>query len=173
MKTPISGAGLRQIDRGTLGALCAELKDLNLAGLAGDPKLSPGERAAAAQAHGNANGVLFDEGKPTPGWARNVVVQYGKAQAEVGRSREDEEAFIRGALGALEAASGVSTGDYAQVAASQPHPSTLRSLPKCGVAKDALAATSFVGEIGNLGSASVGVALALALDAAMDRDHAR
>jgi len=103
VKTPISGAGLRQIDRGTLGALCAELKDLNLAGLAGDPKLSPGERAAAAQAHGNANGVLFDEGKPTPGWARNVVVQYGKAQAEVGRSREDEEAFIRGVLGALEA----------------------------------------------------------------------
>ncbi|MCB0873345.1 MAG: hypothetical protein KDC36_08225 [Thermoleophilia bacterium] len=80
-------------------------------------------------------------------------------------------AAAKGALGALEAASGVSTGDYAQVAASQPHPSTLRSLPKCGVAKDALAATSFVGEIGNLGSASVGVALALALDAATAGDR--
>jgi alpha-beta hydrolase superfamily lysophospholipase len=103
MKTPISGAGLRQIDRSTLGALTAELKDLNLQGLAQDPRLDPGQRAAVAQAQGNANGVLFDEDGATPAWARNVVVQYGKAQASVGRARGDEEAFIREVLGGLEA----------------------------------------------------------------------
>lgn len=72
----------------------------------------------------------------------------------------------KGALDALQQATGVATGDYTRVAASQPHPSTLRGLGKCGVAKDQLADTSFVGEIGNLGAASVGLALALALDAA-------
>jgi 3-hydroxy-3-methylglutaryl CoA synthase len=39
------------------------------------------------------------------------------------------------------------------------------------VSADQLANTSFVGEIGNLGAASVGVALAMGLDAAAPGDH--
>ena len=50
--------------------------------------------------------------------------------------------------------------------ASQPHPQTLRALGRAGVGKEQLEATSFVGEIGNLGAASVGFALALGLDRA-------
>jgi 3-hydroxy-3-methylglutaryl CoA synthase len=69
------------------------------------------------------------------------------------------------ALGALESESGRATGDYAAVAASQPHPQTLRALGRAGVSQEQLASTSFVGEIGNIGAASAGFALALALDA--------
>lgn len=75
-------------------------------------------------------------------------------------------AATRGAVTALGKATGRAAGDYAQVAASQPHPSTLRGLGKLGVTADALSGTSFVAQIGNLGCASVGYALALALDAA-------
>lgn len=71
----------------------------------------------------------------------------------------------KGAIGALAAASGTDTGAYAQVAASQPHPQCIKALAKV-VGSEQLAATSFVGEIGNLGAASVGVALAMALDTA-------
>ncbi len=63
------------------------------------------------------------------------------------------------------------TGDYAAVCASQPHPQTLRGLGKAGVGSGQLEHTSFVGEIGNLGAASVGVALALGLDRAEPGDH--
>ncbi|CAN0407092.1 unnamed protein product, partial [Phaeothamnion confervicola] len=63
------------------------------------------------------------------------------------------------------------TGDYAAVAASQPHPQTLRGLGKAGVGANQLEHTSFVGEIGNLGAASVGVALALGLDRAQAGEH--
>lgn len=63
------------------------------------------------------------------------------------------------------------TGDYAAVCASQPHPQTLRGLGKAGVGSGQLEHTSFVGEIGNLGAASVGVALALGLDRAAPGDH--
>ncbi len=99
----ISNAAFHKIDRATLGALEAELKDLNLQGLKNDPKLSPAQRAAVAQADGNQNGILFDEAKPTAGWQRNIVVQYGQAAAGVGLSRKDEQAFIGDILGALEA----------------------------------------------------------------------
>ena len=71
----------------------------------------------------------------------------------------------REALGRLASATERATSDYAAVAASQPHPQTLRGLGKAGVAPGQLEHTSFVGEIGNLGAASVGVALALGLDA--------
>jgi len=63
------------------------------------------------------------------------------------------------------------TGDYAAVCASQPHPQTLRALGRQGVGKEQLEDTSFVGEIGNLGAASVGIALALGFDAAKQGQH--
>lgn len=72
----------------------------------------------------------------------------------------------RGAFAALERATERPTVKYAAVCASQPHPQTLRSLGRAGVTDAQLAATSFVGDIGNLGCASVGVALALGLDTA-------
>lgn len=75
-------------------------------------------------------------------------------------------AAAKGAFTALEKATERPASAYASVAASQPHPQTLRGLGKLGVTAEQLAATSFVGEIGNLGAASVGVATAIALDAA-------
>jgi len=75
------------------------------------------------------------------------------------------------ALAALERETERGTADYAAVCASQPHPQTLRGLGKAGVAGEQLEGTSFVGEIGNLGAASVGVALAMGLDAAAPGDH--
>ncbi len=71
-----------------------------------------------------------------------------------------------GALTALEPLAGRAVGDYAQVCPSQPHPQTLRGLGRAGVQPEQLERTSFVAEIGNLGAASVGLALALGLDAA-------
>lgn len=75
------------------------------------------------------------------------------------------------ALAALAEQTERPTADYAAVAASQPHPQTLRGLGKAGVADGQLERTSFVGEIGNLGAASVGVALALGLDGAEAGQH--
>lgn len=80
-------------------------------------------------------------------------------------------ASTKGAVDALERTTERAVSDYAAVAASQPHPQTLRGLGKIGVSAEQLAATSFVGEIGNLGAASVGVALALGLDTATPGDH--
>lgn len=80
-------------------------------------------------------------------------------------------AAAKGALGALQAATGTGADGYAVVAASQPHPACLRSLGKLGVSAEQTAATSFVGEIGNLGAASVGLALAIALDGAAAGDR--
>lgn len=80
-------------------------------------------------------------------------------------------ATTKAALAALASATERATSDYAAVAASQPHPQTLRGLGKAGVAPEQLEHTSFVGEIGNLGAASVGVALALGLDRAEAGQH--
>lgn len=77
----------------------------------------------------------------------------------------------RDALAGLERITERPTADYAAVAASQPHPQALRALGKAGVGSGQLEHTSFVGEIGNLGAASVGVALALGLDRAQPGDH--
>ncbi len=77
----------------------------------------------------------------------------------------------REALAGLERLTERPTSAYAAVAASQPHPQTLRGLGKAGVASEQLEGTSFVGEIGNLGAASVGVALAMGLDRASAGDH--
>lgn len=70
----------------------------------------------------------------------------------------------RGAFGKLERLTERPTAKYAAVCASQPHPQTLRALGRAGVTEAQLTATSFVSEIGNLGCASVGLALALGLD---------
>ena len=75
------------------------------------------------------------------------------------------------ALAGLAKATERATADYASVCASQPHPQTLRGLGKAGVGAEQLEHTSFVGEIGNLGAASVGVALALGLDRAQPGEH--
>ena len=75
------------------------------------------------------------------------------------------------ALAALEAATERPVSAYAAVCASQPHPQTLRALGRAGVGAEQLEGTSFVGEIGNLGAASVGLALALGLDGAGAGDH--
>jgi hydroxymethylglutaryl-CoA synthase len=68
------------------------------------------------------------------------------------------------AIQGLEAASGTATADYRHIAASQPHPQVLRGLGKAGVSNEQLAHTSFVADIGNLGVASLGLALALSFD---------
>ena len=89
--------------------------------------------------------------EPEPRYRLEVLAAaYGKA--------------AKGALAALESETGTPTSDYRAVCPSQPHPSVLRALGRM-VGKGALDATSFVGEIGNVGSASVGLALALGLDA--------
>ena len=75
------------------------------------------------------------------------------------------------ALAGLEAATERPTSGYAAVCPSQPHPQTLRGLGRAGVSAEQLEGTSFVGEIGNLGAASVGLALALGLDGAGAGDH--
>ena len=75
------------------------------------------------------------------------------------------------ALAALQALTERPTSAYAAVCASQPHPQTLRGLGRAGVSAEQLEGTSFVGEIGNLGAASVGLALALGLDGAAAGDH--
>lgn len=80
-------------------------------------------------------------------------------------------AVTREALAGLERLTERATADYSTVAASQPHPQTLKALGKAGVSAGQLEHTSFVGEIGNLGAASVGVALALGLDRASAGDH--
>lgn len=77
----------------------------------------------------------------------------------------DAYAKATAAIKALETATETPTASYGAVCASQPHPQTLRALGKAGVTDEQLSATSFVGEIGNVGCASVGVALALGLDA--------
>jgi len=77
----------------------------------------------------------------------------------------------RGALAGLERLTERPTGKYAAVCASQPHPQTLRALGRAGVTEAQLSGTSFVSEIGNLGSASVGLALALGLDGARKGQH--
>jgi len=80
-------------------------------------------------------------------------------------------AVSREALASLQALTERSTGEYAAVCPSQPHPQTLRGLGRAGIAAEQLEHTSFVGEIGNLGAASVGLALALGLDRAGEGDH--
>lgn len=78
--------------------------------------------------------------------------------------------IIGASIKGLAAMTGTATDDYAAAAVSQPHPQVLRGLGKAGVTPEQIAGTSFVGEIGNLGVASLGIALALAFDAAAAGD---
>lgn len=80
-------------------------------------------------------------------------------------------AVSREALTALEKSSERMTSDYAAVCPSQPHPNAVRGLGKAGIGAEQLSHTNFVGEIGNLGAASVGVSLALGLDEAQTGQH--
>lgn len=80
-------------------------------------------------------------------------------------------ATTRRALAGLAAATERPTAEYAAVCPSQPHPQTVRGLGRAGVQPGQLEHTTFVGEIGNLGAASVGLALALALDRAEPGQH--
>jgi len=75
------------------------------------------------------------------------------------------------ALKNLEGLAGRPTAEYSAVCASQPHPQTLRGLGKAGVQAAQLEKTSFIAEIGNVGAASVGLALALGLDHASPGDN--
>jgi hydroxymethylglutaryl-CoA synthase len=75
-------------------------------------------------------------------------------------------AATRGAVKKLEATTGRDTSKYAKAAVSQPHPQTVRGLGRLGISEGALDGTVFVGDIGNLGVAALGVSLALALDGA-------
>lgn len=84
---------------------------------------------------------------------------------------ETYAAVTKEALAGLASVTERGTGEYAAVCASQPHPQTLRSLGKAGVGANQLESTSFVGDIGNLGASSVGVALALGLDGAAPGDN--
>ena len=68
------------------------------------------------------------------------------------------------ALAGLERLTERPASEYKLAAVSQPHPQPLRALGRLGVAKEALEPTTFVGEIGNLGSASLGLSLALGFD---------
>lgn len=72
----------------------------------------------------------------------------------------------RGAFAALERATERPASSYAAVCASQPHPQTLRALGRLGVNEKQVERTSFVGNIGNLGAASLGLAIALGLEGA-------
>lgn len=83
----------------------------------------------------------------------------------------DAYAKATAAIGVLEKATEVATSSYVAVAPSQPHPQTLRALGKAGVSAEQVEKTSFVGEIGNLGCASVGLALTLGLDTASEGDR--
>ena len=56
-------------------------------------------------------------------------------------------------------------GKYTSICPSQPHPQVLRGLAKLGVQPKQLENTQFVGDIGNVGAASSGLALCLGLDA--------
>lgn len=75
------------------------------------------------------------------------------------------------ALAGLERLTERPVSGYAAVCPSQPHPQTLRGLGRMKVAPEQLERTSFVGEIGNLGTASVGLALTLGLDGARPGEH--
>ncbi len=72
----------------------------------------------------------------------------------------------KNALAKLEKATGNAASSYGRVAVSQPHPQTVRGLGKLGFTDEAQAGTVFVGDLGNMGAASLGVSLALALDGA-------
>lgn len=73
---------------------------------------------------------------------------------------------LTGALAGLEEKTGRPAAKYARAAVSQPHPQTVRGLGRLGLSEAATGDSVFVGDLGNMGCASLGVSLALALDGA-------
>ena len=149
--------------------------------VASDHLVSYEERVCDILSAGGAAAFLVGAG----GFARlGATARAGREVYDVWRLGTEPEARYRlevlfdsygattkEALASLERTTERATSDYVAVAASQPHPQTLRGLGKAGVSAEQLAQTSFVGEIGNLGTASVGVALAMGLDAAAPGEH--
>ena len=149
--------------------------------VASDHLVSYEERVCDILSAGGAAAFLVGAG----GFARlGATARSGREVYDVWRLGTEPEARYRlevlfdaygattkEALASLERTTERATSDYVAVAASQPHPQTLRGLGKAGVSAEQLAQTSFVGEIGNLGTASVGVALAMGLDAAAPGEH--
>ncbi|MSO44673.1 MAG: hypothetical protein EXQ74_05130 [Thermoleophilia bacterium] len=89
--------------------------------------------------------------EPEPRFRLEVLFDaYGKATAA--------------AATGLETITGRPTGKYTSICPSQPHPQVLRGLAKLGAKPTQTENTSFVGDIGNVGAASVGLALAIGLD---------
>ena len=142
-------------------------------GLEGVVPLDVGGSPAAALDAMQLAGALSAEGPP----ALVVVADVWRLGTEAEPRYRLEVLFdaygstAADALARLEAATERPTSAYAAVCPSQPHPLTLRSLGRAGVGAEQLEGTSFVGEIGNLGAASVGLALALGLDRAAPGDH--
>ena len=147
-----------------------------------DHQVSYEERVLDLLSAGGAAAFLVGDGG---GFCRlGPLVRAGREVYDVWRLGTEPEARFRlevlfetygataaEALAGLERVTERPTGAYAAVCASQPHPQTLRALPRAGVSAEQLEHTSFVGEIGNLGAASVGLALALGLDRAAPGQH--
>ena len=177
----IGGGPAALLDAIEIGAALAESDGQPALVVASDHLVSYEERVCDILSAGGAAAFLVGAG----GFARlGHSARAGREVYDVWRLGTEPEARYRlevlfnsyaastsEALAALERVTERATSDYAAVAASQPHPQTLRGLGKAGVSAEQLSATSFVGEIGNLGAASVGVALAMGLDAAAPGDH--
>jgi 3-hydroxy-3-methylglutaryl CoA synthase len=177
----IGGGPAALLDAFEIGAALSASDGQPALVVASDHLVSYEERVCDILSAGGAAAFLVGAG----GFARlGLSARAGREVYDVWRLGTEAEARYRlevlfnsyaastgEALAALERVTERATADYAAVAASQPHPQTLRGLGKAGVSAEQLSATSFVGEIGNLGAASVGVALAMGLDAAAPGDH--
>src|SRR5205085_2319884 len=143
-------------------------KALATPGLDEDPLTMAYEAGREALADGAEPGAVIAVTQSPPFGLRKVSQTLARALGldERPRCYDVGGHAAVGALKALEGAAGRPVGDCAQVCPSQPHPQVLRALARAGVQDEQIARTTFVGEIGNLGAASVGLALALGLDAA-------
>jgi len=147
--------------------------------VATDHLVSYRDRVADVLSTGAATAFVVDPGKKAEGIA--TLGPQSRAAEEVfdvwmlGREQEPRfrlevlfDAYAR-ATGAaakgLEKITERPTGKYTSICPSQPHPQVLRGLARLGAQPKQLESTQFVGDIGNVGSASVGLALCLGLDA--------
>lgn len=147
--------------------------------VATDHLVSYRDRVADVLSAGAATAFVIDPGKKAEGIA--TLGPQSRASEEVfdvwmlGREQEPRfrlevlfDAYAR-ATGAaakgLEKVTERPTGKYTSICPSQPHPQVLRGLARLGAQPKQLESTQFVGDIGNVGAASVGLALCLGLDA--------
>jgi len=147
--------------------------------VATDHLVSYRDRVADVLSAGAATAFVIDPGKKAEGIA--TLGPQSRAAEEVfdvwmlGREQEPRfrlevlfDAYAR-ATGAaakgLEKVTERPTGKYTSICPSQPHPQVLRGLARLGAQPKQLESTQFVGDIGNVGAASVGLALCLGLDA--------